>query len=47
MEAKGEFDIFGLGHDYFLVRFDIDEDLEVVLTEGPWIIQDHYLIVWK
>lgn len=34
-----------LGNDYFLVSFSSTEDLSAVLTEGPWLIYDHYLIV--
>lgn len=46
-KSGGDLDILDLGHDFFMVRFSLEEDLEVVLTEGPWIIQDHYLMVRK
>lgn len=36
-----------MGHDFFLIKFDHQEDLDTVLTEGPWIIQDHYLTVQR
>lgn len=46
-KLKGVLNILDLGHNFFSVRFGLDEDLEVLLTEGPWIIQDHYLTVRK
>lgn len=44
-KPRGELDILDLGYDFFLVKFDLKEDLDTVLAEGPWIIQDHYLTV--
>ncbi|KAL9404358.1 hypothetical protein Peur_001330 [Populus x canadensis] len=32
---------------YFMVKFDIVEDRERVINEGPWMIVDHYLTVRK
>jgi len=42
---KGIFSLIDLSHGYFLVQFTNDEDKEKALTEGPWLIYDHYLIV--
>lgn len=35
---KGELDVLGLGRDFFLVRFHLQEDLNEVLFSGPWLI---------
>lgn len=43
-KPRGELEILVLGHDFFLIKFDLDEDMESVLTKGPWTIQDHYFI---
>ncbi|KAL5777519.1 hypothetical protein ACOSP7_010445 [Xanthoceras sorbifolium] len=32
---------------YFVARFQMDVDLEYVLTGGPWIISNQYLVVQK
>lgn len=34
-----------MGNDFFMVKFDMEEDRWKVMTEGPWMIFDHYLIV--
>lgn len=46
-KPKGDLDILDSGHEFLLFRFDLEEDLEVVLSKGSWIIQDHYLTVRK
>lgn len=35
-----------LGRDFFLLRFSIIEDLEMVLKKGPWFIGEHFLSIW-
>ncbi|BFG20178.1 hypothetical protein CerSpe_064520 [Prunus speciosa] len=35
---KGQWKLVDLVNDYFVVQFDLEEDLNYVLTEGPWII---------
>lgn len=42
---KGFLDIVDLGYDYFQIKFDLEEIRSRVLSEGPWIIQGHYLTV--
>jgi hypothetical protein len=44
-KARGEYEVIDLGYDCFLFKFDQLEDRERVLTEGPWMIADHYLTV--
>ncbi|CAL1387395.1 unnamed protein product [Linum trigynum] len=38
-------EIKDLDHDCFLVRLDNEQDYFRALTDGPWVIFDHYLIV--
>lgn len=42
---KGALSLVDLGNDYFLVYLSHDEDQAKALTGGPWLINDHYLIV--
>lgn len=37
--------IIDLSYDYYLVAFTHDKDKNVVLSDGPWFIYDHYLTV--
>lgn len=39
------FSIIDLENDYFLVRFKMEGDAEFALTQGPWTIVAHYLVV--
>jgi len=34
-----------MGCDYYITRFTNIEDYHHVLTEGPWLIGDNYLII--
>lgn len=34
-----------VGNGYFMAKFDISIDWEKVISEGPWIVNDHYLVV--
>ncbi|CAL1381755.1 unnamed protein product [Linum trigynum] len=34
-----------LDHDCFLVNLDNEQDYYRALTDGPWVIYDHYLVV--
>ena len=34
-----------LENNYFLIRLESPEDAVYALTEGPWVIFGHYLIV--
>lgn len=42
--TKG-FSVVDLAHDYYLVHFTNAEDVEYVLTEGPWTVIGYYLVV--
>lgn len=39
------FDIKDVGHGYYMVKFDSSEDRWEVMSRGPWMIFNHYLIV--
>lgn len=41
----GRLDLVDLGHDYFLARFELHEDLDHVLKDGPWFIGQHFLAI--
>jgi len=34
-----------LGYDYFLAKFEAKEDLDHVLSDGPWFIGQHFLAI--
>ena len=36
-----------VGNGYFMIKFDCTEDREMVIFEGPSMINDHYLAVKK
>ncbi|XP_021823959.1 uncharacterized protein LOC110765193 isoform X1 [Prunus avium] len=46
---KGGWKLVDLMHDYFVVKFDLEEDLNFVLTGGLWIIAGQYLVMqhWR
>ena len=35
---KGKMDCVNLGKDFFLIKFNDNEDYDKVLREGPWFI---------
>ncbi|BFG35191.1 hypothetical protein CerSpe_214650 [Prunus speciosa] len=44
---KGGWKLVDLVNDYFVVKFELAEDLNFVLTGGPWIIPGQYLVMQK
>ena len=38
-------DYIDLGCDFFLTRFSIKEDHDLVLKKGPWFIGEHFLSI--
>ena len=38
-------DCIDLGYDYFLVKFKLPEDVDSILTGGPWFIGQHFLAI--
>lgn len=43
----GDFEIVDLDGGFFFFKFNMKDDYRKVFTEGPWIIQNHYLTVRK
>ncbi|KAK9119441.1 hypothetical protein Scep_017534 [Stephania cephalantha] len=43
----GEMAILDIGHGYFITKFETNEDYLRLLTESPWVVMDHYIVVYK
>ena len=41
----GRLDCVDLGHGFFLTRFSLREDYEIMLTRGSWFIGEHFLSI--
>lgn len=46
-QLKGPMQLIDLSNDFFIVRFLLEEDLNYVLTGGPWVIAGQYLTMQK
>lgn len=44
-QLKGDFTLTDVGCHYYIARFANMEDYQHVLTDGPWLIDDHYLTI--
>ena len=44
-KPAGRVDMVDLGRDFFLMRFSLIEDLELVLKKGPWFLGEHFLSI--
>ncbi|KAK9988210.1 hypothetical protein SO802_028449 [Lithocarpus litseifolius] len=44
-KPKGKIDCIDLGFDFFLVRFSMKDDHDLVLKKGPWFIGEHFLSI--
>lgn len=44
---NGDWKLIDLINDFFMVKFELGEDLNHVLTRGPWIITGQYLTMQK
>ena len=42
---KGDFSLIDIGCDYYVTRFTNMEDCDHVITKGPWMIGDNYLVI--
>lgn len=42
---RGGMDCIGLGFDYFLIKFELSEDVDNILKGGPWFIGQHFLAI--
>ena len=45
MEATGRVDCMDLGRDFFLFKFKAKEDMDKVLSGGPWFIGGHFVAI--
>lgn len=43
----GPIKVIDISEEYFLVHFNQEEDYKFALFEGPWMIQDHYIVVQR
>ena len=41
----GRMDCIDIGHDYFLLKFELQSDLDNVLKGGPWFVGQHFLAI--
>ena len=41
----GRLNCVDLGHNFFLIRFSLKEDFEIVLRKGPWFVGEHFLSI--
>lgn len=41
----GRMDCIDIGHDYYLIKFECQADLDNVLKGGPWFIGQHFLVI--
>nr|POE61354.1 uncharacterized protein CFP56_66724 [Quercus suber] len=46
-KLTGRVDMVDFSRDFFLLRFSVDEDLEVVLKKGPWFVGGHFLSIQR
>ena len=46
---SGRLDCIDLGHDFFLIKFELQEDVDKVLKGVPWFVSQHFLAIcqWK
>ncbi|XP_074293356.1 uncharacterized protein LOC141620361 [Silene latifolia] len=44
---KGKLTLTDLTGSYYVARFSSKQDYEFVVTQGPWMIDDHYLTIKK
>lgn len=44
-KPKGRLDIVDLSKDFYLVKFLVMEDYDLVLDKGPWFIGEHFLSI--
>jgi len=44
-KPKAKMDCVNLGRDFFLIRFNCNEDYDHVLHEAPWFIGEHFLAI--
>lgn len=38
----GGYDMVDIGFGFYMVKFDVAEDRDKVISDGPWMLFDHY-----
>lgn len=46
-KPTGGFDIMDIDNGFYMTKFDLAVDRERILSEGPWMLFDHYLAVTR
>ena len=41
----GKWTLIDIGYGFFIVRFNLSQDYQHALMDGPWFVGDHYLHV--
>ena len=44
---RGGMDCINLGFDFYLIKFELREDVDNILKGGPWFIGQHFLAIWQ
>lgn len=44
-KLQGKFEIMDVDQGFYMVKCDMLSDREKIVTEGPWMVFDHYLAV--
>lgn len=39
---SGRMDYVDMGHDFFLIKFELQSDLDEVFKRGPWFVGQHF-----
>ncbi|KAG8373229.1 hypothetical protein BUALT_Bualt11G0002000 [Buddleja alternifolia] len=46
-KLQGHFELIDLGHSCFILKLEDNETVENIFMGGPWVVANHYLVVWK
>lgn len=46
-KPAGVFDIMDIDNGFYMVKLDMEADREMVISNGPWMMFDHYLAVMR
>ncbi|CAN1187189.1 hypothetical protein LINPERHAP2_LOCUS38584 [Linum perenne] len=46
---KGQVKVFDVGFGFYIVKFETEMDFERAMFGGPWMINDHYVVIqeWR
>lgn len=46
-KPKGSFQLIDLGHEFFIAKFEREEDMMLILGSGPWFLGSQYIATMK